>query len=136
MSHTIKPGQKVRIIGVLIAVPADRPEGDVSDEISAILSENLYDDPESCILDWRYIIAPEDPPEPRHIVRASNLGVEEGEIFNKAAYDYSVNWHGEVAAIWARLWRSHKQDIADARDMAFMLTDEKHRKRALKEIEK
>ncbi|MCL4296235.1 MAG: hypothetical protein KJ077_10925 [Anaerolineae bacterium] len=72
--HKVKPGQQVRILTLEVAVPADAEDGEVADQMSAYLSENGTDKPDSVILDWGYtdyegriVTASDDP--------------EEGEIF-------------------------------------------------------
>lgn len=79
--HKVKPKQKVRIVSISIAVPADVAKGKVADEISALLSENGAANPDSIVLDWMYLtdiersaIAPEGD-------------VQEGEIFFRGMTD-------------------------------------------------
>lgn len=63
MPHNVKSRQRIKIIAVEIAVPANADEGEVADTISALLTENgicVYDNAkgddkrEPIILDWRY----------------------------------------------------------------------------------
>jgi len=54
VAHRVQSGQKVRIIGLELAVPADVDTGQLADEISVLLSENAVDRADSQILDWRY----------------------------------------------------------------------------------
>lgn len=58
-----------------IAVPEDAAEGVVSDELSALLSENGVYDEKSSIADWRYVLKPQSP------VVSADAEPEEGEIF-------------------------------------------------------
>jgi hypothetical protein len=52
--HKVQPNQKVVILTVQIAVPADVSPSAVFDEISALLSEQGTEMAESAILDWTY----------------------------------------------------------------------------------
>lgn len=47
--HKVQPNQKVKLIVIELAVPADAPDGEVNDEISAFLTENGICDPQSSI---------------------------------------------------------------------------------------
>ncbi|MEA3339466.1 MAG: hypothetical protein U9R15_05815 [Chloroflexota bacterium] len=71
--HRVKPHQLVRIIQVELAVPADEPEGVISDGISAVLSGAVADS-DSVVLDWRYT------GEWREKVQVGD-DPEEGEVF-------------------------------------------------------
>lgn len=51
--HKVKPRQYVRILHIHIAVPANVKEGEIADEISALL-ENSIANLDSNILDWQY----------------------------------------------------------------------------------
>lgn len=72
--HKVQPNQKAKLIVIELAVPADTPDAEVSDEISAILTEKGICDPQSSILDWRYIT------EYRPVVKAGDYP-DECEIF-------------------------------------------------------
>lgn len=74
--HKVQPNQQVMIFAVEIAVPADVTEGEIADEISALLTESGTANPGSNILDWRYLT------EERFVSASSNP--EEGEIFGEA----------------------------------------------------
>jgi hypothetical protein len=68
MAHKVEPNQRVLILGLEIAVPAEAEDGLVRDEISARLSLLGTDEESSCILDWRYtgqerIVQVDDDPE-------------------------------------------------------------------------
>jgi len=77
MTHRISPHQRVRIIEIEIAVPADMAEGYVADEISGLLSEDGADNPDSAILDWGYTGR-------ERLVQADG-DPEEGEVFHLSA---------------------------------------------------
>lgn len=76
--HKIKPGQKVRILTIQIAVPADADPNTIADEMSEMLTGATADE-NSNILDWQYL----DGPKRETIVTASD-DPEEGEIFYKS----------------------------------------------------
>lgn len=84
MPHNVEPGQKVKIVTIEIAVPADMDEGALADGISALLTESgicAQDTPEGgtgikpWVLDWRYV----DQGMPDIVVASDDP--EEGEIF-------------------------------------------------------
>ena len=87
--HNVQPNQKVRILQVEIAVPANAEDSEVRDEISALLTEAGLASPESHLLDWRYtgiersVIASDDPHE--EAIFTSNAGNMElpGAIINR-----------------------------------------------------
>jgi len=72
--HTVKPGMKVEIRTVEIAVRADAQPGEADDEISALLTENGIANENSLIVDWRYMGLPQEAQAPQE-------EIEEGEIF-------------------------------------------------------
>jgi hypothetical protein len=74
VAHRVQAGQRVRIIGLEIAVPADADTGQLADEVSVLLSESGVDSAGSQILDWRYTFQDWEV----------QVGVdpEEGEVFH------------------------------------------------------
>jgi hypothetical protein len=74
--HKVKPGQKVRILTIQIAVPADTDPSMIADEMSEMLT-GATSDARSNILDWQYQGC---TPAQGEIVIASG-DPEEGEIF-------------------------------------------------------
>ncbi len=77
--HKVQPNQKVRLLAIEIAVPADAEPGLVYDEISALLSENGICNDDSHILDWHYLN------DYQPIVKAG-AKVEEAEIFESSPF--------------------------------------------------
>lgn len=75
--HKVQENQKVRIIPIEIAVPADADEAEVADEISALLSESGTANSESAILDWRRV-------DRERLVQVG-ADPEEGEVFYRTA---------------------------------------------------
>ena len=67
--HKVQTNQKIRILQLEIAVPADAEDAEVCDEISALLTEAGIAALDGNILDWRYtgaereIVASDDPRE-------------------------------------------------------------------------
>ena len=67
--HKVQTNQKIRILQLEIAVPADAEDAEVCDEISALLTEAGIAALDGNILDWRYtgaereIVASDDPQE-------------------------------------------------------------------------
>ena len=79
--HKTQPHQRVRILQLEIAVPAEAESPEVRDEISALLTELGTAALEGNILDWRYTGVE------REIVASDNP--KEGEIFTKRIIDLS-----------------------------------------------
>ncbi len=75
--HNVTPKQDVRILRIEIAVPADAPDDEIRDEVTALLSERGIANPDSHILDWRYT------GEEREVTASSEP--EEGGIFLQPA---------------------------------------------------
>ena len=53
--HSVHKDQLVTIHTIRVAVAADTPEGEVADEMSALLTENGVANSESAVLDWMYV---------------------------------------------------------------------------------
>ena len=81
--HAIKPGQRVRILTIQIAVAEDADPDSVADEISELLSENGICSEASHILDWRYLT------EYQPVVSASD-DPEEGEVFGLLDFNLTI----------------------------------------------
>ena len=77
--HKVTPGQKVRILTVQLAVPADANPSSVADEMTDLLTGATAEDT-SNILDWQYLGC---TPETGEIVTAAD-DPEEGEIFSES----------------------------------------------------
>lgn len=93
MHKTLPIGEGYRILKVEIAVPANAPDGEISDEISAILTENGVANPNSNILDWRYT------PNGERQVHLFHEP-EEGEIFLKRPLNRDIlNAHADAIVI-------------------------------------
>lgn len=73
--HNVQDNQEYRIMTIEIAVAADADKAAVSDEISALLSENGVVNPDSTIQDWQY--AGEE-----RLVQTGD-SPEEGEVFRR-----------------------------------------------------
>ena len=71
--HKTQTNQKVRILQLEIAVPADAEDAEVRDEISALLTEAGIAALDGNILDWRYT-------DVERVVTAAD-NPQEGEIF-------------------------------------------------------
>jgi len=82
--HAIKPGQRVRILTIQVAVAEAADPDSVADEISELLSENGICSDDSHILDWRYLT------EYQPTVTASD-NPEEGEVFGLLDFDLTIN---------------------------------------------
>lgn len=70
--HKVQPNQSVRIIQIEVAVAADRPDGEVADELSAMFTNDMLA-LDGGILDWQYTGV-------EHIVEIGD-DPEEGEVF-------------------------------------------------------
>ena len=87
MACRIKPGERVKIISVEIAVSANLEPGECADGINGLLTENGIFNPGSVVLDWRY--APADPLTNRQRdfdygpVVIAPKGIDEGLIFRQ-----------------------------------------------------
>ncbi len=82
--HAIRPGQRVRILTIQIAVAEAADPDSVADEISELLSENGICSDASHILDWRYLA------EHQPAVTAS-ADPEEGEAFDLLDFNLTIN---------------------------------------------
>ena len=82
--HAIKPGQRVRILTIQIAVAEAVDPDSVANEMSELLSENGICSEASHILDWRYLT------EYQPTVTASN-DPEEGEVFGLLDFNLTIN---------------------------------------------
>jgi hypothetical protein len=76
--HKLQPNQKVRILTLQIAVPADEKPSVVADELSEMLTGAIAKET-SNILDWQYVL-PDGGPETGNIVTVPD-DPEEGEAF-------------------------------------------------------
>ena len=76
--HKLQPNQKVRILTLQIAVPADADSSVVADELSELLTGATADEA-SNILDWQYVL-PHGGPETGNTVTVSD-DPQEGEAF-------------------------------------------------------
>lgn len=81
--HTVKPGQRVRILTVQMAVPDEADPDAVADELSEMLSENGICCEASAILDWRYLT------EYQPVVTAGE-DPEEGEVFGLLDFELTI----------------------------------------------
>jgi len=81
--HAVRPGQRVRILTIQIAVADEADPDSVADEISELLSENGICSEGSHILDWRYLT------EYQPVVTASN-DPEEGEVFDLLDFNLMI----------------------------------------------
>ncbi len=84
--HQVQPNQKIRLLAIEIAVPADAELDSVFDEISALLTENGVCNNDSHILDWQYLI------DYQPVIKAG-AKVEEAEIFENSPLSVSVLDH-------------------------------------------
>lgn len=82
--HAIKPGQRIRILTLQIAVADDADPDSVADEISELLSENGICAEGSHILDWRYLT------EYQPVVTAGD-DAEEGEVFDLLDFHLAIH---------------------------------------------
>lgn len=78
-----QPNEACRILMVLVAVPADAANGEVSDEISALLSEKGTCNPDSNVLDWCYVKG--HTPDDDNIVIA-DAEPEESSVFPNSGW--------------------------------------------------
>ena len=82
--HAVRPGQRVRILTLQLAVPDEADPDSVADEISELLSENGICCAGGHILDWRYLT------EYQPVVTASE-DPEEGEVFDLLDFNLTIN---------------------------------------------
>jgi hypothetical protein len=82
--HAVAQHQRVRILTIQIAVPADADPDSVADEISTLLTENGICSDDSHILDWRYLT------EYQPVVTAGE-DPDEGEVFDLIDSNLTIN---------------------------------------------
>ncbi len=82
--HAVRPGQRVRILTIQLAVPDEADPDAVADEVSELLSENGICCEGSHILDWRYLT------EYQPLVTASE-DPEEGEVFDLVNFNLTIS---------------------------------------------
>jgi hypothetical protein len=76
--HKLQPNQKVRILTLQIAVPADEKPSVIADELSEMLTGAIAEET-SNILDWQYVL-PDGGPKTDNVVTVPD-DPEEGEAF-------------------------------------------------------
>lgn len=102
--HIVTSGQRVRIVGVEVAVDADTRHSDLADCLSGALTENGITNPDSPILDWRYT------PWSERVVVASPEP-EEGEVFQLYAGQGGIPLgHKKPSLLDLPLWFLNRPD--------------------------
>jgi hypothetical protein len=91
--HKIQGGQKVRILTLQVAVPANADPSQVADEFTEMLTCATAEE-DSNVLDWQYL----DGPENDTIIIASE-DPEEGEIFTNEELSRPAPWPKSFAVM-------------------------------------